>query len=293
MISKKFLSQGLNLLLFCIFLLIGIEILEANDDYLQNLPPLIDRELFFGDPEISGSDLSPNGEFISFLKPYKEVRNIYIKTREQAFEEAKPITADERPVAGYFWSRDSRYVLYVQDKGGNENFHIYKVDPRSEPLEETGVPPALDLTPLEGIRAYIYSLPKDNYNEIIVGLNNRDRAYHDVYIINLTTGKRELIFENTEKIADFTFDLKGNLRLATRQTEDGGTEIQRYDADTFTQIYKCNFEETIYPIRFHKDGKKVYFVTNKGEDVDLTRLTLLDPQTGETTFVESDPENMV
>ncbi len=293
MISKQLLSQGLSLLLFCIFLLIGTGILEANDDYLQNLPPLIDRELFFGDPKISGSELSPNGEFISFLKPYKEVRNIYVKAREQAFEQAKPITADERPVAGYFWSRDSRYVLYVQDKGGNENFHIYKVDPRAEPLAETGVPPAQDLTPLEGIRAYIYSLPKDNYNEIIVGLNDRDRAYHDVYTINLTTGERELIFENTENIANFTFDLEGNLRLATRQTEDGGTEILRYDEDTFTQIYKCNYEETIYPIRFHQDGEKVYFVTNKGEDVDLTRLTLLDPQTGETTFVESDPEKMV
>ena len=89
------------------------------------LPPLIDRELFFGDPEISGAQLSPDGKYISFIKPYQGVRNIYVKLREEPFEEAQPVTADKRPVTGYFWSRDSKYVLYVQDKGGNENFHVY------------------------------------------------------------------------------------------------------------------------------------------------------------------------
>ncbi len=293
MITKLFVFKGIKVLLLIIILLIGTDSIGAKNDYLEDLPPLIDRELFFGDPQIAGSQLSPNGEFISFLKPYKEVKNIYVKTRKQAFEEAKPITADDRPVFGYFWSRDSRYVLYVQDKGGNENFHIYKVDPAAKPEEKTGVPQAQDLTPLKGIRAYIYSLPKDKSNEIIVGLNDRDRAYHDIYKINLATGERELILKNTEKIAGFTFDLQGNLRLATRQTEDGGTEILRYDGDSFSQIYTCNFEETIYPLRFHKDGKKVYFITNKGKDVDLTSLTLLYPQTGKTTLIESDPEKQV
>lgn len=282
---------SLILLFFVLFL--GTDNIMAQNDYLKDLPPLIDRDLIFGDPQIAGSQLSPNGQFITFLKPYKEVRNIYIKMRGQDFEEAKPITADERPVAGYFWSRDSKYVLYVQDKGGNENFHIYKVDPTQDPEKETGVPPAEDITPLEGIRAYIYSLPKDSPNEIIVGLNDRDKSYHDIYRVDLTTGERELLHENREKMAGFTFDLKGNLRLATRQTEDGGTELLRYDGDVFTQIYSCGFEETIYPVRFHKDGKRVYFVTNKGKDVDLTRLTFLDPQTGETTYIESDPENQV
>jgi len=284
---------SISVILLIIILCLNVTNVLAENDYLDNLPPLIDRQLFFGDPQIAGAQLSPDGQFITFLKPYKEVRNIYIKTREQAFEEAKPITADERPVSGYFWSRDSRFVLYIQDKGGNENYHIYKVDPTADPEKDTGVPPAQDLTPIEGIRANIYSLPKDNPQEIIVGLNDRDKAYHDVYRVDLTTGDRELLFKNTEKIAGFTFDLEGNLRLATRQTEEGGTEILRYDGDTFTQIYTCSFEETIYPVRFHKDGEKVYFVTNKGEDVDLTRLTLLDPETGQTTFIEFDPEDQV
>ena len=258
-----------------------------------DLPPLIKRDLFFGDPEIAGAQISPNGEYISFLKPYKGVRNIFVKKRGEPFENAKPVTADDRPVSSYFWSQDSKYLLYVQDKGGNENFHIYAVDPSADPKEETGVPPAKDLTPMEGIRANIYSVPENTPDKILVGLNKRDASYHDVFEITISSGERELIFKNTQNISGYTFDLKGNLRLASRQTEDGGTEILRYEKDTFKRIYKCGFEETASPLRFHKNNEKVYFITNKGEDVDLTRLTLLNPQTGETELIEKDPENEV
>jgi len=259
----------------------------------DGLPPLIDRELFFGDPEISSAQISPDANYISFIKPYKGVRNIWVKKRDQAFEEAHPITADERPVFGYFWSQDSKYVLYVQDKGGDENYHIYAVDPSAQPEQDAGVPEARDLTPLKGIRAIIYAVPKRTPNEIIVGLNDRDAAYHDVYRVNLTTGERELLIKNTEKVAGFSFDLEGKVRLATRQLEDGGFEILRVDGDTFTQIYTTTFEESAAPLRFHKDGKRFYMITNKGEDVDLARLVLFNPETMEEEFVESDPENEV
>src|SRR5690625_1911673 len=90
--------------------------------YLDQLPPLIDRDVFFGDPEYSGAQISPDGRFISFLRPYNGVRNIWVKGVDEPFEAARPITDDtERPVSSYSWSRDGRYVLYVQDKGGDEN----------------------------------------------------------------------------------------------------------------------------------------------------------------------------
>lgn len=276
-------------LLIVAFMATDIQNLMAQ----KELPPLIERELFFGDPKIAGAQISPNGEYISFLKPYKGVRNIYVKKRGEPFEEAKPVTADDRPVSGYFWSQDSKYLLYVQDKGGNENFHVYAVDPSAEPKEKTGVPPARDLTPMEGIRAQIYSVPENTPDKILVGLNKRDASYHDVYEITISSGEREMLFENTQKLSGYTFDLEGNLRLASRQTEDGGTEILRYEQDTFKRIYKCGFEETIYTVRFHKNNEKVYFVTNKGEDANLTRLTLMDPKTGETSLVEKDPEDEV
>ena len=278
-----------SLLMCTFFMAKGVSMIENDNE----LPPLIDRKVFFGDPKIAGAQISPDGEYISFLKPYKGVRNIYVKKRGEPFEEAIPVTADDRPVSGYFWSQDSQYILYVQDKGGNENFHVYAVDPEAEPNQKTGVPTAKDLTPMEGIRAQIYSVPENTPDKILVGLNNRDASYHDVYEVSISSGQRELLFKNTQKLSGYTFDRKGDLRLASRQTEDGGTEILRYEQDTFKRIYKVGFEENAYPYRFHKNNEQVYFVTNKGEDVDLTRLMLMDPQTGETQMVEKDPEGEV
>ncbi|MCX8009602.1 MAG: S9 family peptidase, partial [Ignavibacteria bacterium] len=108
------------------------------------LPPLIDREIFLGDPEISGAQLSPDGKFITFIKPFNGIRNIWVKERNQKFEDARPLTADSlRAITQYFWTRDGKYVLFLQDKGGNENFHIYAVDPTQK---GNPVPNARDLT---------------------------------------------------------------------------------------------------------------------------------------------------
>jgi len=271
----------------------GVHSEEANTAYLSDLPPLIDLELFFGDPEISSSQLSPDGEYITFLKAYNDVRNIYVKGIDEPFDDAKPLTADERPVMGYFWSQDGKYVLYVQDKLGNENWHVYAVNPSDDPDPDTGVPPARDLTPIEGITARIYAVPENRPGEMIVGMNDRDATYHDVYRVDIATGERELLIENTQKVGTWVYDLDGNVRLAVRQLDDGGTEILRVDGDELVQVYSCAFGESCFPSRFHKDGERTYMVTNKGEDVDLTKLVLFNPETGEEEFVESDPEGRV
>src|SRR5438552_17825669 len=96
----------------------------------QGLPPLIDRELLFGNPEIASAQLSPDGKYISFLKPWKDTRNIYVKGVDQPFSAARLLTTEtKRPIAGYFWTRDSKNILYVKDNDGDENFNIYAVDP--------------------------------------------------------------------------------------------------------------------------------------------------------------------
>src|SRR5690606_24846460 len=94
------------------------------------LPPLIDREVFFGNPEYAGAQISPDGKYISFVKPYKGTMNVWVKGIDEPFNAARPMTADlNRPVRSYFWSRDGKYILYVQDKGGDENFNVYAVNP--------------------------------------------------------------------------------------------------------------------------------------------------------------------
>jgi dipeptidyl aminopeptidase/acylaminoacyl peptidase len=253
-------------------------------------PPLIDRELFFGDPEIAGAQISPDGAFIAFIKPFKGVRNIWVKKTAAPFSDAKPITADtKRPIPTYFWSRDGKYILFVQDKEGDENYSVYAVNPTDSPAAGQDVPTARNLTDAKGIRAFIYSVPRSEPDVIYVGLNDRDPAWHDLYKVRISTGERTLIRKNTERITAYYFDLKDQLRLATRSAENGDTEVLRVDADKFTKVYSCNVFESCGPVRYHKDGERVYFVSNKGDGVDLIRLELFNPATGKSELVESDP----
>ena len=106
--------------------------------------------------------------------------------------------------------------------------------------------------------------------------------------MKISTGERTLLRKNTEKIAGWMFDNKGQLRLALRTDDNGDTEVLRVDADGFKKVYSCTVFESCGPVRFHKDNKRVYFITNKGEP-DLTGLVLFDPESGKEEFVESDP----
>ncbi len=259
-----------------------------TDEVAMTLPPLLDRELFFGDPEISGAQLSPDGAWMSFLKPYNGARNIWVKAADEPFAAARPVTADERPVPGYFWSRDSRNLLYVQDKGGDENFHVWAVDPAAAPEPDKGVPPCRDLTPVDGVRAQIYSVPKANPDLIIVGLNDRDPRYHDIYRVDIPSGERVLLRENDEEVGAWVFDNEGELRLAYRQMEGGGGEILRVDLQGLVQIASWTYEEEFNPVGFHPDRTRCYVTTNRG-DADLEQLMLMDVASGTCEFVEKDP----
>lgn len=260
----------------------------------NKVPPLIDREIFFGNPEISGGQISPDGRYISFIKPFHGVRNIWVKKTTEPFKAARPVTADtNRPIPGYFWSHDSKYILYVQDKGGNEDYHVYAVDPMGLPAGENAVPEARNLTPIDGVRALIYRVPKSNPDLMYVGLNDRDKAWHDLYQLKISTGELSLLRENTELISGWGFDLKDQIRLAYRTTGDGSVEILRVEKNDFVPCYSCTVEETCYVLRFHKNDQQAYLVSNKGNELDLTALMLLDPKTGETTLIETDPENEV
>ncbi|HJZ12375.1 MAG TPA: S9 family peptidase, partial [Acidobacteriota bacterium] len=257
-------------------------------------PPIIDRELFFGDPEISGAQISPDGKFIAFVKPFKGTRNIWVKKTEEPFDAAKPLTADKtRPVTQYFWSRDGRFILFAQDKAGDENYNVYAVNPADNPAAGEDVPPARNLTDAKGIRAAIYAVPRSEPDVIYIGLNDRDKAWHDLYKVRISTGERTLLRQNTERITGWIFDLKDHLRLATRSAENGDTEVMRVDEKGFSKVYSCTVFESCGPVRFHKDGQRVYFFTNKGPSVDLARLVLFNPNTGKEELVESDPLNRV
>ena len=275
--------------LFCIFML------SATATAQNGLPPLIDREILFGNPEIARATISPDGKFIAFLKPHKDTLNIWVKRADEPFANARLLTNEtKRPIRSFFWSRDGKFILFVNDQGGNENFNFYAVKPNEQPPSGAEVPVARNLTNSEKVRTIGYNVPRTDPDAVYVGMNDRDPAWHDLYKLKISTGERTLVRQNTERLTGWLFDNKDQLRLATRSTKSGDKEILRVDADgKFTKIYSCSLFETCSPIHFNKDNRRVYMISNKGESVDLTRLVLFDIETGKEEPVETDPMSRV
>jgi dipeptidyl aminopeptidase/acylaminoacyl peptidase len=258
------------------------------------MPPLVDREIFFGNPEVAGASLSPDGNYLMFRKPYKGTMNIWVKKVDEPFDNARLITnRTDRPIAGAFWSRDSKYILFTQDKGGDENFNVYAVDPTAANAANSDVPAARNLTDVKGARAQISHVPDSDPDTIYVLINDRDKAWHDVYRVKISTGERTLVIENKDRYSGVFFDNADKLRLAVRSSENGDYAILRIDqGGKASTIYSCDAFESCSPVRFHKDNKRLYMSTNKG-DLDLIELVLLDVDTGKIERVEGDPEKKV
>ena len=253
-------------------------------------PPLIDRELLFGDPEVSGAQLSPDGKFLAFIKPYNGTRNIWVKGLDEPFDKARPMTNDQaRPVRGYFWSRDGKSLLFNQDKGGDENFNIYAVNPAEALPAGQPVPAARDLTGLKGVRVQIVRVPLSDPNTLYIGLNDRDKAWHDLYKLNLSTGGKTLVRKNTDRIESWEFDWNDQLRLASRSNPDGSTEWLRVEGEKLTPFYKTSIDEQSAVAGFAKDNQHVYMVTNRGQARNLAEIVLLDPATGQEQPYQADP----
>ena len=265
---------------------------------LQDAPraqqtPLLDRALFFGNPEISGGQLSPDGAWVSFLKPHDGIMNIWLKPVAAPFDAAKPITQSARPLYGYFWSEDSKHLLYIKDDAGDENMHIFAVDPFSAPAQGAQVPDSRDLTPYPKARAQIYRVSQNNPDLLLIGLNDRDPAWHDLYALSISTGQRTLIYENKDRITSYIFDWDDTLRLLARTDERGTATLLRRDPDgKLHALIDTPVSERTSVLGWTADNTAAYVLTNRGE-LDHSTLFLMNPQSGELTFVEADEQQRV
>lgn len=264
------------------------DVAAGGEEYASGMPAVIPVEQFFDNPQITGAQISPDGEWLSYLKAYEGKLNVFI--RRIASDEEIRMTADTvRPVTAYFWAADATKILYVQDTGGNENFHVHAV-----PVDGTATPEARDLTPFEGVRAAIMAVPDETPDRILVGLNRRNPQVFDAFWLALETGDLELVAENPGRHGGYLIDHEQKVRVAVGQNTGGGTDIFARDTEDAEWRLVASYpaEENVSPIRFHKDDRRLYLSSDHG-DVDLRRLVLMDLETGEVEAVESDPEGAV
>jgi dipeptidyl aminopeptidase/acylaminoacyl peptidase len=242
---------------------------------------LLPRADIFGNPERASAEISPDGRRLAFLAPRDGVMNVWVAPVGD-LGAAKPVTQESvRPIRQYSWSPDSAQILYVQDKGGDENFLLYGVDLEGK---ETRA-----YTPFEKTRVQIYAISPEVKDAIVIGVNNRNPQLHDVYRLDLRTGKLTLVYENPGW-AGFDFDRQLNLRLGLRQTPGGGFELHRFEADGKTSLFMSIGPEdslTTFTIGFTSDGKTLYLVDSR--DRDTAALVAVDPVSGERSVIGQHP----
>ena len=276
---------------YLVILLISLSNMEAQTATNQKNVPILDRELFFGNPEIAAGQLSPDGKWISFMKANNGILNIWIKKFDEPFEKARPLTDSKRPMQGYFWTYDGKYILYIKDENGDENVNVFAVDPMAK-VAANSVPPSRNLTPLKEITAQIQSVSIINPDLMMVSLNDRDKAWHDLYQLKISTGELTKIYENKDRVTGYVFDWDDNLRILSKTDEKGTSTFFKKEGEKLIPIYETSVTEEAYIPSWTPDNKQAYFVTNKG-DLNLSTLFLMDMDTQKMKKIESDPKNRV
>jgi dipeptidyl aminopeptidase/acylaminoacyl peptidase len=245
---------------------------------------LIRRTRLFGNPTRAQGQISPDGRWLSWLAPKDGVLNIWVAPAGD-MGAARAITDDgKRGIRFHAWANSSAHVLYIQDEGGTEDWHVYAV-----PVEGGGA--ARDLTPLPGVNARIQELSLDEPHVLAVGLNDRDKAWHDVYRIDIRTGERKLLFENRQELAEVMLDrqLRPRLAIKTRDKE-GGHIVYRIAGADLEQILVIEHEDdlTTHPIGFTQDAGTLYWISSVGRD--KAALVARDWHTGADRLLAEHPK---
>jgi dipeptidyl aminopeptidase/acylaminoacyl peptidase len=230
---------------------------SATEPSEHRPPPLIPLRDFFRNPESTAYQISPTGESIAFLRPYENRLNVWVRSVKGG--EARQVTAvTERDITSYFWKSD-QHILFLQDSGGDENFHLFSANPTGDDIR--------DLTPLPGVQVRVVDDLHDHPDEIIVALNQRNREIFDAYLLNVKTGELACIAENPGNIDHWVTDHEGNIRAAT--TTDGvNASLLFRDSPgaAWKTVLTTTFRESFSPQFFTFDNRRLYGVSNLGRD---------------------------
>lgn len=248
----------------------------------HGLPPLIPREVIFGNPERASPQISPDGTRLAYLAPVDGVLNVWVGAVDG--DTFRPVTHDtDRGVRVYFWAHDNRHILYLQDKGGDENWRLYKVDP-GEDRED-------DLTPFDKVQVQILAHRKEHPDVILLGMNKDDERLHDVYRLDLKTNQLDLVEKNPGDVIGWTADVDLAVRAAVATTADGGMQLrvrETAESEWRTAVtWPPEDSLTSGPIGFTRDGKSLYLTESR--NTNTSRLVSFDIAGGETTVIAEDP----
>jgi dipeptidyl aminopeptidase/acylaminoacyl peptidase len=248
--------------------------------------PLIPRELLFGNPDEVMPKISPDGSMIAYIAPYKGVLNVWIKSIES--NDDRIITKDDsRGILNYFWACNGKYIIYLKDSGGDENYHLYGVELDSGNIK--------DFTPFENVLVQVNFQNKHYSNEILIEMNLEDPKLHDIYHLDIISGELKLKAKNPGKVLGEGWIADSNLEIRGAQfaKEDGGVDlkIREDEKSEWKNLISWGPDDRLFyntPINYSKDGKYIYLLDSR--NADTSRLIKLNTKTGKAKVLAEDPQ---
>jgi dipeptidyl aminopeptidase/acylaminoacyl peptidase len=249
---------------------------------MTKFPPIIPREILFGNPKRTSPELSKDGKYLAYIAPdARNVLQVWLRTLGQ--EDDRTLTKDEkRGIRAYFWTYNPEILIYLQDADGDENFHLYSVNVNTNEVK--------DLTPFPGVKAQVVDLDREFPNEILIGLNKENPQKFDVYRLNLQTGAIKFEVDNPGNILSWTANAQFEILAATAATPDGGSELLYREAtdQPWTSLRQWGPDDEGGALDFSLDGKTLYMVGT--HDANAQRLIALDLASKQETIIAQDEQ---
>jgi dipeptidyl aminopeptidase/acylaminoacyl peptidase len=243
-------------------------------------PSLLPRQLIFGNPDRTAPRVSPNGKWLAWTAPKDGVLNVFVAPVGDV-NQAKAVTDEKkRPVPGFIWAYDNAHILYAIDKNGDENVHVFSVDVATSALT--------DLTPFDKTQGRIMGASDKFPTAVVLGTNDRDPKYHDVYRVDLVSGQRTLLQKN-ESFAGFIVDDALKIRYGLEPQPDGSFELREADGKgAFKPFLSIPPDDalTTNPIGLDKAGRTLYVEDSR--DRDTGALVAFDTKSNQPKVLAED-----
>ncbi len=227
----------------------------------------IPLEDFFRNSEQTAFQLSPDGTYLSYMAPYADRMNVFVRKTGDTSSPALRLTGEtDRSVAGYMWADNGR-ILFMKDTDGDENYQLYGVNTDGTNLRA--------YTAFPGVRTTLIDDLEEQPGYVLIGLNRRNPEVFDPYRLNLETGELTLLAENPGNYQGWMTDHQGRLRVATAIVDGVNTQVLYRDTEDepFRPVLTTNFRDVVSFMEFTPDDREVYAATNLGRDkMELVRM---------------------
>jgi dipeptidyl aminopeptidase/acylaminoacyl peptidase len=235
----------------------------------KNKPVQIPISDFFKTPQESFFKISPDGKYVSYLKPYKDKQNLFIRSLADG-KERMATSFDDYSIREYYWTYNDQ-VVFTQDVIADDEYKLFALDIATLKTR--------NILSEKKVRIRILDLNKNLPDVVNIEMNKRDPGNFDIYNLNIKTGELKTYLANPGNLTEWFPDDDGKIRLV--KSSDGVNETILYrdnDSAPFKPIIVNNFKDRVEPIAF--TGEKDYFYALSNINRDKTALVEINAQNG-------------